>query len=390
MDFEPKGPPVHDDIGRLRGLTGIKWRHYEGDVIPAWVADMDFPAAPAITDALREMVEASDFGYNPVSFGTSVQEAWSAWSARRFGWEPEIERTRLFSTSLQAIAAALWTGTGEGDGVVLLTPVYPPFFHLVTGAGRRVVECRLDECGWRIDPDRLRAVIDTGTRALLLCNPHNPSGRAFDADELAALLSVAEEHDLLVVSDEIWGDIVYPGARHIPFASLGAETAARTVLVTAASKSFSLGGLSCAVAHIGHAGVAERIAALPPHLLGGVNALGARAAIEAWTHGERWLAGTMETLRANRDHLIERLSNELPEVSVGVPEATYLAWLDFSRTPLAADPAGELLARTRVGLSAGADFGAGGAGFARLNFATHRAILDEVIDRVVRACSETL
>jgi len=376
---------IPSDRERLRALTGIKWQRFGDDVIPAWVADMDFPTAPVITRALGAMVDASDFGYNGVCFDHSIPAAWAQWSSRRFGWQPDVERTKVFSTSLQAIAAALWVGTEPGDGVVLLTPVYPPFFHMITGSGRRVVEYRLDEAGWRVELDRLRSVIDPGTRAIVVCNPHNPSGRVFDAGELEAIGAVAQERDLLVISDEIWQDIVYPGARHIPFASIGTEACARSVTVTAASKSFSLGGLSCAVAHLGHAKVAEGIKVLPPLLLGGVNAMGARATLEAWTHGEPWLSRSVETLHANRDHLMARLSAELPEVRVEMPEATYLAWLDFRATPIATDPAATLLERGRVALSPGPDFGEAGAGFARLNFATPRELLDEIVDRIVEA-----
>ncbi len=374
---------THTDTARLRALTGIKWRRYDDDVIPAWVADMDFATAPAITDALRGMVDASDFGYNMSSFGDSIPCAWARWSARRFGWEPDVERARVFSTSLQAIAAALFVGTEPGDGVLLLTPVYPPFWGMIADAGRRVVAYPLDENGWRVDVEALRAAVEPGTRALVLCNPHNPSGRAFDADELAAIATVAEECDLLVISDEIWQDIVYDGRAHVPFASVSASASARTVTVTAASKSFSLGGLSCAVAHLGHERVCEAVRSLPPHLLGGVNALGARATLEAWEHGEPWLAQTVAVLQANRDHLLARLRAELPQVPVLVPEATYLAWLDFRETPIGADPAAALLERGRVALSPGPDFGAAGKGFARLNFATHRPLLDEIVDRIV-------
>jgi len=382
--------PLPADVSRLRALLGIKWRRYDPDVIPAWVADMDFPTAPAITRALREMVDASDFGYNLASFDDSIPKAWAQWSARRFGWEPQAERIKVFSTSLQAIAAALWVGTSAGDGVVLFTPVYPPFFSMINGSGRRVVEYRLDEAGWRIDVDRLSSVVDSGTRALILCNPHNPSGRSFGAAELDAIATVAEKHDLLVISDEIWQDIVYRGsggpgsAGHIPFASISAAMCARSITVTAASKSFSLGGLSCAVAHLGHAKVAEQVSQLPPFLLGGVNALGARATLEAWTHGEAWLSETVATLHANRDRLLARMRAELPEVPVETPEATYLAWLDFRATPIAEDPAAALLECGRVALSPGPDFGAAaGAGFARLNFATPREVLHVVIDRIV-------
>ena len=212
------------EIERLRSLTGAKWQRVDADVIPAWVADMDFPTAPAIVEALGAMVDASDFGYNAVSFDDSVAAAWAHWSSQRFGWSPEIDRIKVFANALQPIAAALATATSPGDGVVLLTPVYPPFFGMVEKAGRRIVEYRLDADDWRIDAQRLRALIDPGTRALILCNPHNPSGRAFERTELEAVMTIAEEFDLLVISDEIWQDIVYPGgAGHVPFASLGPQ-----------------------------------------------------------------------------------------------------------------------------------------------------------------------
>lgn len=301
------------DMERLRALTGVKWRRFKGDIIPAWVADMDFPTAPAVSDALREMVDASDFGYNGASFDDSIPRAWSQWSSRRFGWEPEVDESKVFANALQPIAAALSITTSPGDGVLLLTPVYPLFFGMIEDAGRRVVEYRLDQTGWRIDAESLRSAVDEGTRALILCNPHNPSGRAFDAGELEAVMTVAEEHDLLVVSDEIWQDIVYEEpSGHIPFASLGPEASRRCITVTSASKSFNLGGLSCAVAHLGHQGVRDGIAEMVPHLLGGVNALGARATLEAWTHGETWLDETVTILQGNRDHLLARVEAELP------------------------------------------------------------------------------
>lgn len=374
-----------EEIDRLRRLSGIKWRRWEDDVIPAWVADMDFPTAPAIVDALREMVDASDFGYNLASFDDSIPRAWAGWSSERFGWEPPLDRVRVFSTSLQAIAASLSVATAPGDGVLLTTPVYSPFFGMIENSGRRVVEYRLDRTDWRIDGDSLRGAIDAGTRAIVLCNPHNPSGRVFGRSELEAVLSLAEEYDLLVVSDEIWQDLVYPGAVHVPFASLGPEALCRTVSVTAASKSFSLGGLSCAVAHLGPDTVADGIEAMVPHVLGGINALGARATLAAWESGAGWLAETVTTLHANRDHLIARLASEAPAVRTTLPEATYVAWLDFRATGIAADPAASLLEHARVGLSPGPDFGVAGDGHARLNYATHPKILDEIIDRIIAA-----
>ena len=370
---------------RLRALTGAKWAYHDDHVIPAWVADMDFPTAPEITAALRTLVDSADTGYNAVSFDKSVVEAWAGWSERRHGWRPDPEHSLLHSSTLQPIAATIHAATEPGDGVVLFTPIYPPFLGLVEKAGRRIDEYRLDETEWRIDPSALESLVSESTRAILLCNPHNPTGRVFDAEELAAIAEIARTHDATVISDEIWSDIVYPGATHIPFATLGEDAAARTVTTTSASKSFNLGGLSCAVAHYGSEDLLDAVGALPPHLLGGVNVMGAVAAIEAWTRGEAWFDETLRVLQGNRDHLMSRRAEELPQVVVECPEATYLAWLDLRATGLGDDPAKELLERAHVALSAGPEFGSPGAGFARLNFATPVEVLDEIMDRIASA-----
>ena len=224
-----------------------------------------------------------------------------------------------------------------------------------------------------------------GPRAILTCNPHNPTGRVFDAEELAAIAEVAERHDLLIVSDEIWCDLVHPGHTHMPIAALSEAAAARTVTICAASKAFNVAGLHCAVAHIAHAGVARELAALPRHVLGAVGSPGAEATLAAWTAGEAWLDEVRAHLTRQRDHLAERLSAELPQVGFESPEATYLAWLDLRGTDLGEDPAKALQESARVALSHGHEFGESGKGFARLNFATSREILDEILDRIVEA-----
>jgi len=354
-------------------------------VLPAWVADMDLPPAPPIADAVRALADRGDFGYN-FDAACRVPDAFAAWRERRHGWRPDTERLRLFCDVMQAVQATLWVATEPGDGVVIFTPVYPPFLSSVTSTGRHIVDCPLDAAsGWRLDADRLAAAIDERTRAVLLCSPHNPTGRVFDQTELAAIAEVAALHDLLVISDEIWADLVYPPQRFRPFASVGNDAAARTVTIGAASKAFNVAGLRCAVAHIADARVAEGLAALPDHLLGAVGSPGAEATLAAWTRGEEWLEETRDLLLHQRDHLARRLAAELPEVGFTLPEATYLAWLDLRPLGLGDDPARWLLEHARVALSPGPDFGVHGRGFARLNFATTRAILDEILDRIVAA-----
>lgn len=373
------------DLERLRSLSCIKWTRYDDDVIPAWVADMDLAPAPVAVDAVARLARSADFGY---TFAAAAQlpEAFAAWQDAAHGWRPDVERTRLFCDVMQAVEATVWLHTEPGDGVVLFTPVYYPFFPAVTSTGRRIVECPLEQGeGWSIDPERLESAIDSTTRAILMCNPHNPTGRVLTREELVAIAEVAERHDLLIISDEIWADIVHPGARHIPMASLGESVSARTVTITAASKSFNIAGLHCAIAHIGHEGVWDKLGKLPRHLLGGVGTPGAEATLAAWTEGRPWLDEVRTHLTAQRDHLAARVAADLPGVRFDVPEATYLAWLDFRETALADDPAARLLESSRVALSTGTDFGAAGAGFARLNFATSRMLLDEIIDRLAAA-----
>ena len=216
-----------------------------------------------------------------------------------------------------------------------------------------------------------------------MCNPHNPTGRAFSEADLTLIADAADRYNLLVVSDEIWCDVVHPGVKHVPIASLSQAAEERTVTISAASKAFNVAGLHCAVAHIGHDGVRGAIEALPGHVLGAVGSPGAEATLAAWTCGEPWLAETNAHLTAMRDHVAARLSAELPGVRFSVPEATYLAWLDVSAYGLGDDPAKTLLDEARVALSSGNDFGEHGAGFVRLNFATTRPILDAVLDRIV-------
>ena len=376
------------DLERLRSLTCIKWTYHDDDVLPAWVADMDLPPAPVAVEAVRALVDRGDFGYNFHAAG-QLPEVFSAWEERRHGWRPEPERVRVLCDVMQAVDVALWMHCKAGDGVIVFTPVYPPFLRSATADGRCMIDCPLDPDGWRLDPERLEAAArETHARAILLCNPHNPTGRAFSATELELIADVALRHDLLIVSDEIWGDLVHPGFTHVPIASISPEVERRTVTISAASKAFNVAGLHCAVAHIGDDGVSDAIKALPGHVLGAVGSPGAEATLAAWTQGEPWLAETRAHLTAMRDHLAARLRAELPDARFVLPEATYLAWLDVSAYGLGDDPSAVLLDEARVALSSGNDFGEHGAGFVRLNFATTPAILDSVVDRIVARLGE--
>lgn len=347
---------------------------------------MDFDPPDAVLGAIAGHTERGDLGYGP--FGGDLSGHYADWQERRHGWRPDVERIRPFTSALHALEVALWNSTDRGDGVVVFTPIYYPFLSAIRDSGRRRVDVPLDPHGWRIDPDRLEAAIDDSTRVILFCTPHNPTGRVFDDAEVAAVADVAQRHDLLVISDEIWGDLLHPGAVHRPLSTHDGRFDGRLVTLGSASKSFNLAGVRTAVAHIDNAPLNAALGLMPGHLHGSPSTLGIVATVTAWTACDDWLTAAQRTITARRDQLARRLAADAPSVGFDPPEATYLGWLDLRATPLGDDPAAVLLDRAGVALSSGPQFGPDSAGFARINFATSAQILDEIVDRLVRAIDD--
>jgi cystathionine beta-lyase len=211
---DPSPSSLDAELERLRALTCIKWSWHDDDVLPAWVADMDLPPAPVSVEAVRALVERGDFGYN-MAAEFALPAAFADWQESSHGWRPAEKHTRVFCDVMQGVETALWLHTSPGDGVVVFTPIYPPFLGAVAKSKRRLRDCPLDPDGWRLDVERLERVVDSDTKAILLCNPHNPTGRALSRDELAAIAEVAERHDLLIISDEIWGDLAPVSYTHL-------------------------------------------------------------------------------------------------------------------------------------------------------------------------------
>lgn len=375
-------------LDALRRRRGTKWTRYPPDVLPAWVADMDFNMAGPIRAGLARLMDANDLGYSPKLPASGLPEAFAAFAARRFpGWEVAPERMTAIADIVQGIHLAIEAFTGPGDGVCTLTPVYPPFLQAVAETGRRLDHSTMvrGEGRYEIDLDALRAAIDARTRLLLLCTPHNPLGRVFDREELEAVAELAIERDLVVVADEIHADIVYRGHQHIPFASLGPEVEARTVTMTSATKSFNIAGLRCAVVIFGSGRLAERFNAWPERIRGAVSSFGMEATRIAWTECDEWLEALLAHLEGNRDFLHAFVLERLPGIRMELPAATYLGWLDCREFGLDPDPYHWFLDRARVGFNDGRDFGDGGEGHVRINFATSRAILTQVLERMEEA-----
>jgi cystathionine beta-lyase len=385
-----RNPPVDLDAvrpGDRRPSRGEKWSLYPDDVLPLWVADMDFPVADPIRRVLRFAVERSDLGYPIHPAPTDIAEITAARMRERFGWQIQPRHVEVVCDVVQGLAVSLLQFAEAGEGAVVQTPIYPPFLGNVRATGRRLVEAPLayGAQGYEVDLDALAAKIDGGTRLLLLCNPHNPTGRVFRRSELEGMAELALRHDLVVVADEIHGDLVYRGHTHIPFASLAPEVAERTVTLTAASKAFNIAGLRCGIAIFGSEARRKRFNALPRHARGGVNVPGFEALRAAWRHAQPWLDTVLPYLEANRDHVTRFVAQELPGVRLHAPEGTYLAWLDCSALALEPSPYAFFLQRARVALSDGPTFGAPGRGFVRINFATSRAILGEALERIAKA-----
>ena len=374
----------HVDVaGKVAG-GGYKWADHDGSSFPAFVAEHDLGPPPTMVERLSELVGLGAFGYHDAA--ARLGPAFSGWMARRHGWTPDPELVVPTVSVLQGVWVAVEAFTQPGDGVLLTPPIYFPFNQIGPTTGRRTVDWPLvrDSEGWHYDLDHLERLLadDPGIRLLVLCHPHNPTGRVLTNDQLARIVELASEHDLVIASDEIHSDFVYPGATHRPL-PLVEGAAERTVVLTSGVKTFAMGGLRTAVASFSDERLLARFNRVPSELLGGVNRLGCEAVIAAWDAGDEWVDALVALFDRHRRHLVDRLAEELPEVRVHLPEATFLAWLDLSALGPDGPPGRWLSERTGVSCKSGPPFGVGGENHVRLTFGTSTAILDEMLDRLV-------
>lgn len=368
----------------MREKDCMKWRYYEGDVLPLWVADMDFPPAEVITQALAERAQRGNLGY-PTGYATGepgLRGALAAWLYERHSWQ--VDEGDI--VPVHGIVPGLYLGAlacaSAGEGVLLQTPIYPPFISAVNDTGRTAQYSPLVWSGsrWEMDLEGLEATITPETRLLMICNPHNPTGRVFERAELEALAEVVLRHRLWVVSDELHSDLVYSG-QHIPFASLGDELAERTVTLLGPTKTFNIAGLKIGFMIAQNAALRDRLKRVGVGLVTPPNVMAQTAARAAYTDGGAWLTGALGYLQSNRDRVTKFAETYLPEGRYNTPEGTYLAWLELTGLGLG-DALYEKLLACGVGLNEGPPYGPGGAGFARLNFATSAAIVDEALERL--------
>ena len=367
---------------QLRQRTSMKWRAVDPDVLPAWIAEMDTPLAEPIADALRRATERGDTGYAHPGL---LPQAFAGYARRSWGWAPDPDRMVVVPDLASGIIEAIRVSTAPGDGILVNTPVYPPFFSFVTGTDRRVVECPLMpgvDGRYRLDLDALgRDLARPDVTAYMLCNPHNPTGLVLTAEEVAAVAQLADRYGVRLIADEVHAPLVYPGRQHTPIGTL----APSALIVTAASKAWNLPGLKASLIVAAGDGGWQALQRVPRTATFGTGLYGVLAGTAAFDHGEPWLAALMRGLDHNRRELSQLLATHLPAAGYAVPDATYLAWLDLRRLGLGDDPAALMLERGRVALANGPAFGEPGRGFARLNFATSSERLAEIVGRMAAA-----
>jgi cysteine-S-conjugate beta-lyase len=367
------------DIEVLRRKRCTKWAAAR-EGYAAWIADMDFPVAPAVRDALQAVIDGDEFGYpdwGGVEVLTPAGHLFPQRMSDRYGWEPALDRVHDLTNVIQAVRAVIYHLSQPGDGVVVHVPAYYPFLETLSKMDRRLVPVEWDGDGFdyeRLDQELARS----GARVWILAHPHNPLGHVFDRQELERIAELAARHDLTVIADEVHADLTYSPARHVPFAALGGDVEARTVTVTSASKAFNLAGMRWAVMHMGSDAFHEAIESLPGHYLGAPNQMGVVATVAAWTGGAEWLEATRSVLDENRHALSDLLAGSFPGSRYRPPAATYLAWVDLRGAGLGDDPAAVIRERNVV-VSSGLQFGPQGSGHIRLNFATSPSILAEAV-----------
>lgn len=378
-----------DQIIERQGSDSAKWQFYGDDVLPMWVADMDFPSPAPVLRALHQRIDHGFFGYG--SDSKTLKEVVCARMARLYDWQIEPDDIVLLPGLVCGLNAVTRASGEPGDGVLVTPPIYPPFLSAPPNQGRERQEAimAVAQAGQRltytVDYDAFEAAIQPNTRLFMLCNPHNPVGRAYSRAELLQMARICLRHDLTICADEIHSDLMLDGNRHIPMASLDPEIAARTITLLAPSKTYNLPGLGCSLAIIQNAtlraNLAKAMAGIVPH----VNTLGVTAAIAAYSECEDWLDALRVYLTGNRDFLLDFVSQNLPALKLTSPEGTYLGWIDCSALELPTTPQTFFLNEAKVALSGGAGFGAGSEQFVRLNFGCPRPLLRQGLEQMQRA-----
>ncbi len=367
---------------QLRARGTVKWTRFPSDILPMFVAEMDYPTAPEIMAALHRWVDREAFGYPMGAQITGLAEATAEFAANHYGWPVDPADVLDVPDVMRGMLVAIETFTAPGDRVILTTPVYMPFFEVLDFAGREQVRIPLIEQDGipTLDLDAIDAAFAGGATAILLSHPHNPNGTEFAAEILLGLAEIADRHGARVISDEIHGPLVFD-RRHRPYAALSEAAATHGITVTAASKAWNIPGLKCAQIITSNPADRARIAATPEMLRYGTAQVGYAGTVAAYREGGPWLEAVLAKLDAHRRLVVDAVA-QWPGVRTRLNDATYLQWLDFTDLELTEEPSHWLAREARVMLNVGTTFGAEPFRCARLNFATTTALLHDGLKRI--------
>lgn len=376
-------------LDRLREIGSVKWAMFP-DAIGAFVAEMDYGNAPAITEVLHRAVDDGLFGYLPPALGVAMSDACARWQKDRYGWEVPAERVRPLPDVLAGLSACIEHFTAPGSKVVLPTPAYMPFLTIPPAMGREIIQVPmlLENGRYVFDLEGLDRAFQNGGGLLVLCNPYNPLGRVFERGELEAVCEVVERHGGRVFSDEIHAPLVYPGSHHVPYASINETAAAHTLTATSASKAWNLPGLKTAQLILSNDADAEKWKTVGVMTEHGASNLGVVANTAAYNDGREWLDDTVDYLDGNRRFLGELLERHIPGMGYSQPEGTYIAWLDARGLGIEGSPADFFRDRACVALTDGVACGTAGEGFLRFIFATSRPIIEQAVHQMAAALDD--
>jgi len=370
-------------IDQLRERSSTKWRTYGPDVIPMFVAETDYPLAPAITERLARAVALGDTGYTPPDPG--IRDAFATFARRRFGWEVDPARVRSTADVMMGVVEILRRVTKPGDRVVVTPPVYPPFYDCVPEAEAVIERVPLRDTGdrWELDLAGIEAALAGGARAVLLCNPHNPTGTVHSRERLADLARIVAAHDAVVVSDEIHAPLTHSDATFTPFLAASDEAARVGYAVTSASKAYNLAGLKCALMVTASDETARIVREMPAEVEWRTGLFGALAGVAALSEeSDAWLDAELAALDGNRRLLADLLDEHVPGARFRIPDAGFLAWVDLSALGWGDNPATKILREAKVALHFGPHFGEEGKGHVRINFGCDPDLLREAVARI--------
>ncbi len=375
-----------DEVVDRKTSDSVKWGYYDSDVLPLWVADMDFRSPQPVIDALMERSAHGVYGY-PLP-DKRLKFLIAERLENLYNWHVKQEEIVLFPGVVNGFNNVIQAITTPGQGILMQTPVYPPFLIAPQNGGgiRQESQLKPDKnIRYEVDFDEFEQSIKETTGMFLLCNPHNPVGRVFTEEELSKMAEICLRYGVAICSDEIHCDLLFDDNKHIPIASLSEEIARNTVTLMAPSKTFNVAGLECSFAIVQNEEYRKQIEKAAKGLVSHVNIFGYIAATAAYENGQEWLDQLLVYLTNNRNYLVSYIQENIPQIKVNNPEGTYLAWIDCRSLPNSENPYQFLLKKARIALNDGGTFGSGGEGFVRLNFGCTRALLEEALDRMKNA-----